>query len=389
MSRSAVRALPSAVSWTCRQCRVNGVQSKARHTLLRSVVPQQAFSMTRSIRADAQVRAAPEIDLSDPNVIPARIIPASPSYFTASPVFNDHVLLLQSLVKKHASLPTSPPNQTPRAVWLKLSQYRSTTGEKIAASKYSKVLDLLTRLNKIHPRVRPREVKQVLDKFRRPGSEEVQKAKPGKIDEYGRSIGVGRRKEATAKVYLVEGTGEAMVNGRSIVQTFPRVHDRESALWALKVTERMDKYNVFALVSGGGVTGQAESITLALGKALLVHEPALKPALRRGKRSRFQICILSITDFQRSRLCHDGYETCRAEEARSTEGSQEANLGQTVRGRVTRVVLLVCTSISIMVVCTRQDIRLSSVLCVLRALIGLWSSFLVCAMDWRGSCFQS
>ena len=94
---------------------------------------------------------------------------------------------------------------------------------------------------------------------------------------------MGRRKESSAKVYLVEGTGEVLVNGKSLVQLFPRLHDRESALWALKVTERMDKYNVFALVEGGGVTGQAESITLALAKALLVHEPALKPALRRGK----------------------------------------------------------------------------------------------------------
>ena len=81
----------------------------------------------------------------------------------------------------------------------------------------------------------------------------------------------------------MEGTGEVLVNGRSLVQSFPRIHDRESAMWALKITQRMDKYNVFALVSGGGLTGQAESITLALAKALLVHEPALKPALRRGK----------------------------------------------------------------------------------------------------------
>ncbi|EHY56653.1 Small ribosomal subunit protein uS9m [Exophiala dermatitidis] len=282
MSGSAVRAFPSAISWTCRQCRLHGVQAKARQPKLLSVPQRHNFSTTRPTFQDTQIQAAPEIDLDDPNAIPARILPASPSYFTASPVFNDHVLLLQSLVKKHGALPTAPPNQTPRAAWLKLNQYRSSTGEKVPASKYSKVLELLTRLNKIHPRVRPKEVKQVLDRFRRPGSEEVQKAKPGKIDEYGRAIGIGRRKESTAKVFLVEGTGEVLVNGRSIVQVFPRVHDRESALWALKTTERMDKYNVFALVSGGGVTGQAESVTLALAKALLVHEPALKPALRRA-----------------------------------------------------------------------------------------------------------
>lgn len=122
-----------------------------------------------------------------------------------------------------------------------------------------------------------------MERFRRPGSAEAPKPKLGKIDEYGRTKGVGRRKESSAKVYLIEGTGEILINGKSLVQVFPRLHDRESALWALKITERMDKYNVFALVEGGGVTGQAESITLALTKALLVHEPALKPALRRGK----------------------------------------------------------------------------------------------------------
>jgi len=281
MARSSVQALPSAISLACRQCRIhNRAQSRARSQWLRIALRHQNFSTARASPADVQVRAASEIDFSQS--IPARILPASPSYFTASPVFNDHLLLLQSLVKKHSSLPVAPPDQTPRAVWLKLSQYRSSTGEKIAASKYTKALLLLTRLNKIHPRIRPKEVTQVLDRFRRPGSEEVQKAKPGRVDEYGRSTGVGRRKESTAKVYLVEGTGDVLINGRSLVQVFPRLHDRESALWALKATERVDKYNVFAMVSGGGVTGQAESITLALAKALLVHEPALKPALRRA-----------------------------------------------------------------------------------------------------------
>lgn len=73
------------------------------------------------------------------------------------------------------------------------------------------------------------------------------------------------------------------MNGKNIVQAFPRLHDRESAIWPLKISDRMDKYNVFALIGGGGVTGQAEAMTLAIAKALLVHEPALKPILRRGK----------------------------------------------------------------------------------------------------------
>ena len=167
--------------------------------------------------------------------------------------------------------------------WLSLVPYRTQTGEQVASSKYAKLVALLNRLKRIQPRFHSQEIKEMMDKFRRPGAREVTKAKPGKIDTYGTAVAVGRRKESSAKAYLVEGTGEVLVNGRSLVQTFPRPHDRESALWALKITERMDKYNAFVLVSGGGVTGQAESVTLALAKALLVHEPALKPALRRGK----------------------------------------------------------------------------------------------------------
>ncbi|OAP56853.1 hypothetical protein AYL99_08965 [Fonsecaea erecta] len=284
MARPSARAFPSTIAWMCRPCRLHDkIQLTVGRQWVQPLGRQQSFSTTKyHSAAEVQIRAAPEIDLEDSTSVPARILPRSPSYFTASPVFNDHLLLLQSLVKKHASLPTAPPDQIPRPAWLKLNQYRSSTGEQVAASKYSKVLVLLTRLNKIHPRYCPKEVRQILSRFRRPGSEEIQKAKPGKIDDYGRSVGIGRRKESSAKVYLVEGTGDVLVNGRSIVQAFPRPHDRESALWALKITQRMDKYNVFALVSGGGTTGQAESITLALAKALLVHEPALKPALRRA-----------------------------------------------------------------------------------------------------------
>ena len=231
-----------------------------------------------------QIQAAPEIDLETSlHSPPARIVPASPSYFTATPKFNDDFLNIQNIVKRNGLLPCVPPEQAPKIAWLKLKQYRTHIGETVPASKYAKILAFLTRLNRINPQLRPIGVTIILEKFRRPGSEEPPKAKPGKIDTYGRSVGVGRRKESSARAYLVEGTGEVIVNGKSLVEIFPRLHDRESALWALKTTERMDKYNVYALARGGGKTGQAESITLAVTKALLVHEPALKPALRRGK----------------------------------------------------------------------------------------------------------
>ena len=94
---------------------------------------------------------------------------------------------------------------------------------------------------------------------------------------------------------VVEGIKQG---GKTLAEAFGRIHDRESAIWALKATDRMDKYNVWALVSGGGTTGQAEALTLAVGKALLAHEPGLKPALRRGKLwgdpSYFQVSLISF-----------------------------------------------------------------------------------------------
>ncbi len=297
MARWHTGRLLQSLPWTCRRCQLH--TDKSQLLTVPSRQKQQRFSTSHSSAADVQIQAAPEIDLDQKqpeSPKPARIVPVSPSYFTASPQFNDNILLLRSLVRKTQSLPTLSSDQVPRVAWLKLSQYRSKVGEPVAASKYSKVLALLGRLNRIHPQLRPGEIWKVMKQFQRPGSAELQKPKVQQLDTHGRAKGIGRRKESSARVYLVEGTGEVLINGKSILQAFPRLHDRESALWALKATERMDKYNVWALVEGGGVTGQAESITLALARALLVHEPALKPALRRCKMSpAFFLNILLIS----------------------------------------------------------------------------------------------
>lgn len=214
---------------------------------------------------------------------PARIVPASPSYFTTTPNFNDRILALQKYITEYGSLPTVLPEQAPRITWMNLAQFRSSTGEKVGAAKYSRVVQLLRRLNLIHPKLRPGSLQAFLEQFRRPGTADTILPKPSRMDEFGRSKGVGRRKTSVARVQLVEGTGQVMINGRGLAQAFPRIHDRESALWPLKITNRIDKYNAFVLVNGGGLTGQAESVTLALAKALMVQEPALKLALRKGK----------------------------------------------------------------------------------------------------------
>ncbi|KAL9123295.1 MAG: hypothetical protein Q9187_000134, partial [Circinaria calcarea] len=230
--------------------------------------------------------AAPEIDFSKSSLPPpspkyTRIIPASPSYFTGKPDFTDSLLTLQALLRKHQTLPTLTAAQAPRVAWRTLAQYRLIVGEPIKASKYRKIIEVLQRLNRIHPALMPEEVTQEMEIYKRDVDPHANVRRPQLIDEFGRAFGSGRRKASTAKVFLVEGEGEVLVNGKSLNHAFARIHDRESAIWALKATGRVDKYNIWALVYGGGLTGQAESITLAVARALMVHEPELKPALRR------------------------------------------------------------------------------------------------------------
>ncbi|QSZ34846.1 hypothetical protein DSL72_007705 [Monilinia vaccinii-corymbosi] len=263
-------------------------------SLLRNRIPQSTSS--KSFTSTSHLRdsiAAPAINFPTEEgrgeggyqqapTFYARLVPHSPSYFTAQPEYTDNLLQLQKLQLKYAKLPTVQPGEAPRVAWRSLMQYRSETGETVRSSKYHKIIETLHQLNHIHPSVMPLDVKEAINRYKRDIDPFENRAKPIPIDQYGRALGVGKRKSSTARAYLVEGTGEVFINGKTLAEAFARHHDRESAIWALKATDRIDKYNLWALVDGGGTTGQAEALTLAVGKALLSHEPALKPALRRA-----------------------------------------------------------------------------------------------------------
>jgi small subunit ribosomal protein S9 len=92
---------------------------------------------------------------------------------------------------------------------------------------------------------------------------------------------VGRRKTSTARVIVRPGNGEFTVNGRPIQEYFPRLLHRKRAEEALKVTEYDGKVDIRALVRGGGVTGQADALRLAVARAILERDEESRPALRR------------------------------------------------------------------------------------------------------------
>jgi len=93
--------------------------------------------------------------------------------------------------------------------------------------------------------------------------------------------GVGRRKEATARARLyVQGSGRMLVNDKSADEYFGREIDRIAVAAPLKLTGTESRFNVVVKVEGGGVTGQATAVRMAIARALLEADPEYRLTLK-------------------------------------------------------------------------------------------------------------
>jgi len=81
-------------------------------------------------------------------------------------------------------------------------------------------------------------------------------------------IGTGRRKTAVARVRITEGKGNVIINDRPVDQYFAEDKDRAAVLGPLKVTEQLNRLDVFVKTTGGGVTGQAGAVGQGIARAL-------------------------------------------------------------------------------------------------------------------------
>lgn len=90
----------------------------------------------------------------------------------------------------------------------------------------------------------------------------------------------GRRKTATARAILTEGSGTVTINGRSLEDYFPLLSHQNNLLLPLQVAEATQKYDVHVKVTGGGQTGQVGAIRHAIARALLSVNPELRQSLR-------------------------------------------------------------------------------------------------------------
>lgn len=92
----------------------------------------------------------------------------------------------------------------------------------------------------------------------------------------------GRRKEAVARARLREGSGVVTINGRPFDAYFPTAAQRMVVSEPLRVAEVLDRYDVDASIHGGGVTGQAGALRMAIARSLIEIDPETRPALKRA-----------------------------------------------------------------------------------------------------------
>ncbi|WP_245177144.1 30S ribosomal protein S9 [Geodermatophilus sp. DF01-2] len=93
---------------------------------------------------------------------------------------------------------------------------------------------------------------------------------------------VGRRKEAVVRVRLLPGTGQFRLNGRTIEQYFPNKVHQQLIREPLVTVERAEQYDVVGILKGGGVSGQAGALRLAIARALVEVDAEDRPALKKA-----------------------------------------------------------------------------------------------------------
>lgn len=92
---------------------------------------------------------------------------------------------------------------------------------------------------------------------------------------------IGRRKTSVARIYLKPGKGDIIINKRPLTEYFPSEILRIIVAQPLETLSENGKYDISVNVKGGGTTGQAEAIRLAISRALVQNDAESKPALKK------------------------------------------------------------------------------------------------------------
>jgi small subunit ribosomal protein S9 len=98
----------------------------------------------------------------------------------------------------------------------------------------------------------------------------------------GQGGGLGRRKEAIARVRIMPGTGEWKINGRTLDSYFPNKVHQQAVNEPFVSLGAEGTFNVIARITGGGVSGQAGALRLGIARALMLVDPESRPALKKA-----------------------------------------------------------------------------------------------------------
>lgn len=97
------------------------------------------------------------------------------------------------------------------------------------------------------------------------------------------NITVGRRKAAVARAIIKAGSGNVTVNGKDYKEFFSLVYLQNKVEAPLNTSESAGKFDIEVNVNGGGVKGQAEAISLAIARALIIDNPDKRGPLKKAK----------------------------------------------------------------------------------------------------------
>lgn len=257
----------------------------------------------------------------------AKPIPQSPSFYTTRAVYFDQMTQLEKALSSAETflrrnylvpLPEFARASLPplRPMWKDQSEMATEFKTKLTMTRYRRVTKLLNRLNEFQmianvggcPELAQKltDILAVYESSKKEAYLNKGKRKPVILDEYGRSYTLGKRKTSSARVWMIpvkkttepapetllgleEGRPTYPVTASSILVNNLPMHaffrfpqDRERITRPLRVAGVLGKYNIFAIVRGGGTSGQSGALAHGIAKAIVAHEPELETMFRRG-----------------------------------------------------------------------------------------------------------
>lgn len=294
-------SLASAASYRLKCCAI----SSKRHLLQIASASTQA----QTDLSESAFRAPPE--KAPDTWLRSRIKPVPSSFYTGKSKYVDTIVLLEELARQAkraldlAHYPTQ--NLGPSrslSIWLKGREMSARLGLPLKASQYRQVLNRLQTLQGYRKAVKDYftdgqygnankllglKIEDILNNFSKDGGAsagleiDTFYSKSTRTDELGRAYARGRRKESSARIWIAPkevGTGSEsesllsqsiLINLETLPEVFTRVNDRQTILHPLRLTGMIGVVNIFALVTGGGKSGQAGAIAHGIARALVTY----------------------------------------------------------------------------------------------------------------------